>query len=855
MDKFLIVCLISVVTASVTHPVEEKQIEHNVRAVRNSEDHTTSSPPKAYQQHVFNFQNAMQQDPKRNRYALQQQADLQNIQNLENVNTKRPSDRRSRSSNVPTKLITKNNDNDWVPIHPENMEASETQEAVLNNLELMKVNAPSNVNNKHEKRSNKKLKPMSYFQKEEGNSDKFERRQDEVDQIMSAAHPRYIYIQPNILKNNFGIDPKEAQKILKSAAILPTGEHNNYEVLSDLIGKNPNVQMEELRKLLDGPMANNIFTVDNKIMPIKPIIENQDEMPGTKVVDQNILKQLQDQLDMSSKEHTSNVLLQAQQQATAHVKAQHEAIAAAAERLNKEAYAKIAAQNKGSSQGLPQALALTAPVPQNLQIQLPQFTQQITKNQQIQLPQLPPQTFENHLRQLQPQIPKNFQTQLPPQMPKNHQIQFQQLPSRSPNNHQIQLQHQIPQNHQVRYNSPTPPTFIVSSTSPKPTQVIYIPSPQVKDVKAIYPSKLQQIHVKPTEMAYTIEHQPSAAPVTAKLVDAQTFNKEFQTHPLQTKAKFVAQHAHEIKAAQNYIIPVPNYKTIAIPSAKPNMDLYAPTHHHQITALLQAERVVAAQVKQQNQAILQAHAQKEAARQSALIHQKNEETKKKAHKEQQQLPTTYHEVILDEDSDNKINSRPYRQHDENQDVSSNIINAKMSDFTNHVIHKRDTDLKPVDYDYYTEHNKSYIDYDDGDYDSTTLINDSTFYPLDVASSNNRNISLYESLEQIKSLPLRRPYVNNPKRYTSLHDLTLKDKDSKTIIVINNLQYAAKYAFGYQIRDNKMGNDFGHEEKRDGKMAKGEYHVLLPDGRMQNVEYYADDSGYHAKVSYKNMAQH
>ncbi|XP_028145671.2 uncharacterized protein LOC114339248 [Diabrotica virgifera virgifera] len=70
-----------------------------------------------------------------------------------------------------------------------------------------------------------------------------------------------------------------------------------------------------------------------------------------------------------------------------------------------------------------------------------------------------------------------------------------------------------------------------------------------------------------------------------------------------------------------------------------------------------------------------------------------------------------------------------------------------------------------------------------------------------------------------------------------------------------LQYAAKYAFGYRIKDNKEGNDFGHEEKRSGRSAEGSYHVLLPDGRMQKVEYYADDNGYHAKVTYENVAEH
>lgn len=51
---------------------------------------------------------------------------------------------------------------------------------------------------------------------------------------------------------------------------------------------------------------------------------------------------------------------------------------------------------------------------------------------------------------------------------------------------------------------------------------------------------------------------------------------------------------------------------------------------------------------------------------------------------------------------------------------------------------------------------------------------------------------------------------------------------------------------------EVGNDYGHEEKRDGKSAEGNYYVLLPDGRRQKVEYYADNSGYHAKVSYERI---
>lgn len=56
-------------------------------------------------------------------------------------------------------------------------------------------------------------------------------------------------------------------------------------------------------------------------------------------------------------------------------------------------------------------------------------------------------------------------------------------------------------------------------------------------------------------------------------------------------------------------------------------------------------------------------------------------------------------------------------------------------------------------------------------------------------------------------------------------------------------------------DYHSGVDFGHEESRDSKVTKGRYHVLLPDGRMQNVNYWADATGYHAKVTYSDVSHH
>ncbi|XP_018325551.1 uncharacterized protein LOC108737287 isoform X2 [Agrilus planipennis] len=66
-------------------------------------------------------------------------------------------------------------------------------------------------------------------------------------------------------------------------------------------------------------------------------------------------------------------------------------------------------------------------------------------------------------------------------------------------------------------------------------------------------------------------------------------------------------------------------------------------------------------------------------------------------------------------------------------------------------------------------------------------------------------------------------------------------------------YATNYAFGYQVQDYDSENNFGHEETNNGNSAKGHYHVQLPDGRIQHVEYTADATGFHAKVTYTSKS--
>ncbi|XP_045106008.1 cuticle protein 19-like [Portunus trituberculatus] len=65
----------------------------------------------------------------------------------------------------------------------------------------------------------------------------------------------------------------------------------------------------------------------------------------------------------------------------------------------------------------------------------------------------------------------------------------------------------------------------------------------------------------------------------------------------------------------------------------------------------------------------------------------------------------------------------------------------------------------------------------------------------------------------------------------------------------------KYDFNYHVNDY-YGNNFGHQENRDGDYTRGEYFTLLPDGRKQTVKYVVDGySGFLADVSYEGEARY
>ncbi|XP_050720236.1 uncharacterized protein LOC127000533 [Eriocheir sinensis] len=64
-----------------------------------------------------------------------------------------------------------------------------------------------------------------------------------------------------------------------------------------------------------------------------------------------------------------------------------------------------------------------------------------------------------------------------------------------------------------------------------------------------------------------------------------------------------------------------------------------------------------------------------------------------------------------------------------------------------------------------------------------------------------------------------------------------------------------YSFDWAVKDDYSGNDFGHQETRDGYNTQGSYYVLLPDGRVEKVTYTVNgDSGFVATVEFEGEAK-
>ncbi|XP_068247454.1 pro-resilin-like [Palaemon carinicauda] len=75
-------------------------------------------------------------------------------------------------------------------------------------------------------------------------------------------------------------------------------------------------------------------------------------------------------------------------------------------------------------------------------------------------------------------------------------------------------------------------------------------------------------------------------------------------------------------------------------------------------------------------------------------------------------------------------------------------------------------------------------------------------------------------------------------------------------LLQETQEGMPFDFGYAVKDDASGLDFGHNSNSDGQFTTGEYRVALPDGRTQIVTYAVDrHGGYQATVEYVGEARY
>jgi len=80
-----------------------------------------------------------------------------------------------------------------------------------------------------------------------------------------------------------------------------------------------------------------------------------------------------------------------------------------------------------------------------------------------------------------------------------------------------------------------------------------------------------------------------------------------------------------------------------------------------------------------------------------------------------------------------------------------------------------------------------------------------------------------------------------------------DVDRHVTLPSNHIE-KKHYKFAYAVKDRHSGDDFSHSQKQENGSVRGSYKVRLPDGRIQITKYYADDTGYHADVTYEEDIQ-
>ncbi|XP_021945950.2 protein TsetseEP [Folsomia candida] len=66
-------------------------------------------------------------------------------------------------------------------------------------------------------------------------------------------------------------------------------------------------------------------------------------------------------------------------------------------------------------------------------------------------------------------------------------------------------------------------------------------------------------------------------------------------------------------------------------------------------------------------------------------------------------------------------------------------------------------------------------------------------------------------------------------------------------VLRELDAYPQYNYGYSVQDPITGDVKGQEESRNGDVVRGRYSLIEPDGTLRIVNYFADSTGFHARV--------
>lgn len=296
------------------------------------------SNKEIYRPPIFDYKATLQQDQRKFRYVQQQQVDLANLLSRKRLRKFRNTD------NFDMEFAgSENNQGNW-------------RQIVKRDTTTAKINLEKENNSRQETVSSKRLarEPIMV------NNDHID-RQDGV---------KYRIYVPNILQQNFGLDAKTAEEVLKKQSpLVHTKEDEEIAALNDLIGKNPNVQLEGLKKLLENPSSpiaegNRPYSLrDHTPITEKTVdVPNPQDKPNIKVnhgedsnqengsksanLQDSTIAALQAHLDATSKAQAEQVLAKAAQDALAHVQAQHNAIALAHADAQKAALAQVVAQNQ-----------------------------------------------------------------------------------------------------------------------------------------------------------------------------------------------------------------------------------------------------------------------------------------------------------------------------------------------------------------------------------------------------------------------------------------------------------------------------------------------------------------------------